>query len=214
VRKVILSSSVGVYGSSSGTLDEQAPYDGTGLGPATALYTLSKLVGEQLCALYSQRHGLGTAALRYSSVYGPGLHTRGLNTSIFLSAFERISAGEHPEVLGDGNDRHDYVYVGDVARANVCALQAAVSGETFTIATETSSSVREAIAIMLEILGRSDLEIRSRESAGSTYAPPGETGYTTEKARRLLDWEPQVDLKQGMGATIDWLKGAQPAPAA
>ncbi len=214
VRKVILSSTVGVYGSSSGTLDEQTPYDGSGLQPATALYTLSKLVGEQLCALFSERHGMGCVALRYSSVYGPQLHTRGANTSIFLSAFERITAGEPPEVLGDGSDRHDYVYVGDVARANVAALEAPVSGEAFTIATGTSSSVREAIDIMLELCGRPDLEIRSRDSTRLTYAPPGETGYTMEKARRLLGWEPRVDLREGMSLLIDWLRSSHAAAAA
>jgi UDP-glucose 4-epimerase len=204
-RKVVLSSTVGVYGSSAGRLDETTPFNPAGMGPATALYTLSKLLGEQLCALYSSRGELGTVALRYSSIYGPGLHTRGLNTSIFLSAHERILAGEPPEVIGDGEDRHDYVYAGDVAAANVCALRAPITGEAFTIATGTSTSVREAIEIMLDLCGRSDLGIESRRTEAPTYHPPGDTGYSLEKAKRLLGWEPQVDLRTGMRQLLEWM---------
>lgn len=206
VKKVVLSSTVGVYGSTPGKIREDMPFDSAGMGPATALYTLSKLVGEQLCALFNARKQVATVSLRYSSIYGPGLHSRGLNTAAFLNAYERIRAGQPPRVIGDGSDQHDYLYVGDVATANVQALKTDVSGEAFTIATGRSSSAREAVQTMLELCGRTDLGIENQVSDTPTYHPPGETSYDTAKAQDVLGWQAKTDLRTGLQRLIEWLE--------
>src|SRR5205814_5844675 len=94
----------------------------------------ARLLAENLLRLYKQRYGLDYIALRYSTVYGERQHHRGVNALHIIESYERIKAGERPVIAGDGSEAHDYVYVGDVARANVMAMTSEVSGESFLIA--------------------------------------------------------------------------------
>ena len=211
VAKVVLSSTVGVYGTAGGGITEDTGFLGRGMHPATAIYSLSKLVSESLCELYRQRHGIDYVALRYSSVYGPGLHRRALNTSLLLDAHERIRRGEAPRLEGDGADVHDYVYVGDVAWANLLAMSRPVSGEAVTIATGTATTTRQALQVLIETCG-ADLAIESVAAGASPrYAGPADTRYDVEKARRLLEWTPRVDLREGLRRLVESLDVAAPA---
>jgi UDP-glucose 4-epimerase len=118
-----------------------------------ALYASSKIIGENLLRLYKQRYGLDYIALRYSTVYGERQHHRGVNALHIIESYERIKAGEQPVIAGDGSEAHDYVYVGDVARANVMAMGSEVTGASFLIATGVDSSVNDIVAILLKLTG-------------------------------------------------------------
>jgi UDP-glucose 4-epimerase len=104
VKKVVFSSSVAVYGDPApGWIEENAPANLSTFQPAAALYACTKLIGENLCKLYSARHGIGAIALRYSTVYGERQHYRGVNALYIMENYDRILRGEPPTIPDDGN---------------------------------------------------------------------------------------------------------------
>ncbi len=164
----------------------------------------------------SQNPGLGLdvnvhgiyIALRYSTVYGERQHHRGVNALHIIESYERIKAGERPVIAGDGSEAHDYVYVGDVARANVMAMTSKVSGESFLIATGVDSSVNDIVAILLKLTG-SPLKPRHRDEPGKVLTTTkAALGFSPAKAKRLLGWEAAVGVEDGIRRLIAWAEGS------
>jgi len=205
VSKLVYSSSVAVYGNALyGIVTEETPFLGVGVQPVAALYATSKLMGEQLCALYRERHAVDSIVLRYSTVYGERQHSRGVNVLHILEAYDRIRLGQRPIIVGDGREVHDYVYAGDVARANLLAMRSDLSGESFTIATGVATSLNELVRLLLRLTGSGlTPEYRSDpgrvRSAGST-----EMRFSREKAAVRLGWAPEVSIEDGLGRLIAW----------
>src|SRR5258708_17905124 len=124
VKKMVFSSSTGVYGGlGDEPNDENSPLRWGELSPALVLYCTSKIMGEGLARLYHQRYGLDFVALRYSAIYAEPQHKRAIDPTRMVDAYERIRSGQPPIIDGDGNQLQDYVYVGDVARANLLAME-------------------------------------------------------------------------------------------
>jgi UDP-glucose 4-epimerase len=157
--------------------------------------------------MFRERHGLDYVSLRYSTIYGPGMHRGGLTGGVFLQACEDIARGLPPRPEGGGADRHDYLFVDDAARASLLAMPSHAGGEAVTIATGTATTTRDALATLMEQCG-AELPI---EAAGPASEPrPAEARYDVSKARRLLGWSPRVEIADGMrrlaeslGARID-----------
>jgi len=209
VKKVVFSSSVATFGDpEADEVDETTPFRWHTAPPALALYASSKIIGENLLRLYKQRYGLDYIALRYSTVYGERQHHRGVNALHIIESYERIKAGERPVIAGDGSEAHDYVYVGDVARANVMAMTSEVSGESFLIATGVDSSVNDIVAILLKLTG-SPLKPRYRDEPGKVQTTTKATlGFSPAKAKRLLGWEAAVGVEDGIRRLIAWAEGS------
>lgn len=213
VPKVVYSSSVAVYGNAVGdVVTEDTPYQGAGTQPAAALYATSKLMGEHLCAFYRQRHGVDFVSLRYSTVYGERQHYRGVNVLSIMEAYDRIRRGERPVIAGDGREMHDYVYAGDVGRANVLAMARDVGGERFTIATGVGTSVSDVMALLLRVTG-SDLTPEYRADSGRVRSAGVHAHFSRDKAARLLEWVPEVSLEEGIARLIAWRAQAVGVPA-
>lgn len=205
VQKVIFSSSLGVYGKiSGGQCDENSPFDWNGVGPALALYSGSKIVGEGLCQLYHQQYGLEYAALRYSNLYGENQHKRAIDATRIVNAWERIRAGQPPIIEGDGTNVTDFVYIGDVARANLMAMEAEANG-AYNISGGRDTSFNELIDALLKACG-SDLAPEHKTDEAKVANPVvTEMGVSVEKAKRDLGWEPLVDIEEGMRRLVVWL---------
>jgi UDP-glucose 4-epimerase len=209
VKKVVFSSSVATFGDPEADIvDEATPFRWHTAPPALALYASSKIIGENLLRLYKQRYGLDYVALRYSTVYGERQHHRGVNALHIIESYERIKQGERPVVAGDGSEAHDYVYVGDVARANVMAMASEVSGESFLIATGVDTSVNQIVDILLK-LTNSPLKPRHIEESGRvrTTTKPS-LGFSPAKAKRMLGWEAQTGIEDGIRRLIAWAEGS------
>jgi nucleoside-diphosphate-sugar epimerase len=119
VKKVVFASSNAVYGYGTGivgALVEGGPFHSTGAPPAAILYGASKIMGEQLCRQYFQKHGLDYVVLRYSTVYGERQHYRAANSLYIMETYDRVRRGERPVLPGDGSDTKHFVNVADVAR--------------------------------------------------------------------------------------------------
>ena len=153
-------------------------------------YGITKLAGEHLAHLYRRLHGVPTLVLRYFSVYGPRERPdKAIQT--FLTA---ARDGKPVEVLGDGSQTRDFTYVGDVVEATVAALRRKPIGETLNLARGRTVPLSEVLATVERVTGRS-LDVRRR--------PPVEgdvrvTSAVVERAFRLLDYVPQVDLEAGI----------------
>jgi UDP-glucose 4-epimerase len=172
----------------------------------TSPYGFHKYLGEQYLAYYRRVRGLGTTILRYANVYGPRQDptTEAGVISIFASA---LLNRQTPVIFGDGTQTRDFVYVGDVAEANVRVLGRSMP-EPINIATGVETTVNDLFARLRALTGA---------AVAPTHGPavPGEVhrirlGIT--RAETLLGWRPQVPLEEGLRRTVEWLKTERSAP--
>jgi UDP-glucose 4-epimerase len=212
VRKLIASSSASIYGLAETfpTREDHHPYAND------TLYGAAKVYNELLLKSYHAMTGLDYVALRYFNVYGERMDIHGLYTEVLVRWMERISAGQPPLIFGDGKQTMDFVFIADIARANVLAAQADVTDETYNIATETETSLVGLAEMLLKVMG-SDLDVEY----GPERAVNGVTRRLADvsKAREQLGWEPQIDLEEGLTRLVEWWRrereheGVQPSLA-
>ena len=204
-RRVVFSSSVAAYGNAEAeVLAEDAPTVTASLSPVSAVYGVSKLLGESLCRLYAQKFGLEFNALRFASVYGERQHARAVNANFIAETCERVRQGQPPVIIGDGREVHDYIHVTDVAAGCLAAMASARHGEVMNLATGVDSTLTEVVQAVLRVC-RSNLQpeyradTRAVRSAGGTHL-----GFSRAKAEATIGWVPQVGLEDGIRRYIAW----------
>ncbi len=191
VRRIVFASSSSVYGS-SGSLPrvESAPTD------PIAPYAVAKLAAERYCVSFSRVYGgLETVCLRYFNVFGP----RQDPSSEYAAAVPRflaaVIAGEPVTIYGDGGQLRDFTYVANVVEANLLAAEVeGINGLVFNIATGTPVSVNEIADLIGAVLDRPVEKRYLPTRAGDIRDSWADVG----EARRLLGYEPRVDLQEGL----------------
>jgi UDP-glucose 4-epimerase len=198
VKKFIYSSSMNIYGEPLvSPITEEHPFN------TSAMYGTGKAASELFLRLWKRSKGLDYIALRYAVVYGPRQHYRGTNSLYIAESFDRIDRGLPPIIYGDGSQSYDYVYVEDVARANVLSLKSPVSGESFTIGTGMSPTVSDVVRMIIETTGTSFEPI---------YEPQGDRFrlksifLDVTKAERVLGFKAEVPMREGLIRYYDWRK--------
>ena len=205
IKKVVFSSSIAVYGDPApGLIDETAPARLATFQPAAALYSCTKLIGENLCRLYSAKHGIQAIALRYATVYGERQHYRGVNALYIMENYDRIMRGEPPVIPDDGTEVHDYIHVADVARANVMAMASDVTGESFNVATGVATSLNRIVQLLLEITGSSLKPQYRTGSAQVRSSITAQLDLSRAKAEKMLGWVPEVSIEDGIRRLLKW----------
>jgi len=206
VRKVIFSSTVGVYGAiGDAPNSEQSPLRWQESSPAVILYCTSKIMGEGLGRLYQQRYGIDFVALRYAAVYGERMHTRGIVATRIIEAHRRIRSGQRPRIDGDGTSVDDYIYVGDVARANLMAMESKASGDGMNIVSGVDTSEQRIVELVIQAC-KSDLQAEYYDDPTKIkVAPATKRGYSRERAKRMIGWEPQIAIEDGVRRVVAWL---------
>lgn len=160
-------------------------------------YGASKLAGEGYCLAYHGSWAVETVALRFSNVYGPFSEHKGSVVAKFL---KNIMADGKIVVDGDGGQTRDFIYVGDLCRAILLALEADVSGEIFQVATGTETTVSKLADLVKQACG-AEVSV----SHGPTRQADIRQNYSiVGKIHRKLGWKPKVDLRQGLQMTKDW----------
>jgi UDP-glucose 4-epimerase len=164
-------------------------------------YGISKHTVEHYLFTFSVLYGLPYVVLRYGNVYGPRQSSKG-EAGVFAIFCEQMLAGIRPVIYGDGTKIRDYVYVEDVARANVLALQHG-TGEIFNIANGIPTEDYEIFAMVRDGLGLKDLE--------PEYVPkrPGEIDriyLDISKSKQMLKWTPRVTLEEGARCTVEFFR--------
>jgi UDP-glucose 4-epimerase len=197
VSKVVAASSASVYGLAETfpTTESHHPY-----GNRT-IYGAAKTFNEGLLRSFNEMFGLNYVALRYFNVYGPRMDVHGAYTEVFIRWMDRIASGQAPVIFGDGTQTMDFVHVHDIARANVLAAKAAVSDEVFNVASGTETSLRELAQLLVSVMG---------QDLAPELAPPRKVNPVprrladTSKARRLLGFETEVSLEEGLRSLVTW----------
>ena len=196
LQKVIFASTGGaIYGEPEYTpQDEDHP-----LRPLSP-YGVAKLASEKYLHYYQTQYDLDAVSLRYANIYGPRQNPHGEAGVVAIFTKEMLGGGQ-PVINGPGEQTRDYVYVGDVVRANLAALAYDGSG-VFNVGTGRETSVNELFRLLRAETG-ADVE----ETHGP--AKPGEQqrsvlGY--ENAERDLGWTPQVPIEDGLARTVDWFR--------
>lgn len=195
VRKFIYASSAAVYGNPQYLgIDEAHP-----IRPMS-FYGLSKYFSERYICLYAELHQLRYTILRYANVYGIRQDPKGEGgvVSVFV---DKLLKGEKPVIFGDGEQTRDFVYVEDVAKANIAALTCG-DNAVINIGTGDPTSVNELLGLMNELNGTDVLP---------DYQPerPGDIRHSylkNDKARSILGWEPEVTLREGLKRTLDYYR--------
>lgn len=206
VKKVVFSSSVGVYGAVGEEPNtEDSPLRWQGMNPAVILYCASKIMGEGLGRFYQQRHGVDFLALRYSAIYGERLHKRALDATRMVEAYERIRSGHAPVIDGDGSGVQDYIYVGDVARANLLAMASEATGEAMNVASGVDTSQKRIVELVIQACN-SNLKPEFRDDPTRMKMPVSKKqGYSRQRAKHLIGWEPRVSIEEGIRRLVVWL---------
>ena len=195
VRKVVYSSSASVYGNALFTpMTEDHPFNNR------TMYGATKIAGEQFFRAIHEQHGLDYVALRYMNIYGPRMDDRGTYVSVIVKVLDRIASGERPVIFGDGSQAYDFVYVEDVARANVLSLTSDATDECINVGIGVRTSIRELVDSPLRITGSSlEPEYRPQEQMFVTHRVG-----STDKAERLLGFRAVVPLDEGLERVVAW----------
>jgi len=186
VKRFIYSSTSSGYGNN--------PYPNVETQPDDCLnpYSASKVAAEKFCKMYSDLYGLETICLRYFNVFGERSPARGQYAPVIGIFQKQRDAGEPLTIVGDGSQRRDFIYVGDVARANYLAATSSLDGyygQVFNVGSGKNYSVKE---------------IADSISDYQTFIPkrPGEMETTIaniDKIGEVIGWKPEVDV-------IEWIK--------
>jgi UDP-glucose 4-epimerase len=207
VRRIVYSSSASVYGNALFTpMTEDHPFNNR------TTYGATKIACEQMLRAAYDQHKLPYVGHRYMNVYGPRMDYEGTYVSVIMKVLDRIFACERPVVFGDGSQVYDFIYVEDVARANVLSMKADCADEFFNIGMGVGTTINELVQILLK-LNDSTLEPEYR---------PQEQSFVThrigsiDKAERLLGFRASTSVAEGLRRVVEWrlgkLDGPAPAP--
>ncbi|MEP6610085.1 MAG: NAD-dependent epimerase/dehydratase family protein [Burkholderiaceae bacterium] len=197
VKRFITASSASIYGMADvfPTSEDHHPYNNR------TWYGASKMMLEGLLRSFNDMYGFPYVAYRYFNVYGPRMDIHGKYTEVLIRWMERIDAGNPPLIFGDGMQTMDFVYIDDVARANVLALASDVTDEVFNVASGAETSLNALLDTLLKVMG-SDLK--------PEYAPERKVNSVprrladTSKAEKRLGFRAEVPLAEGLHRLVEW----------
>jgi UDP-glucose 4-epimerase len=200
VRKLIAASSASIYGLAETfpTNESHHPYAND------TFYGAAKVFNEGLLRSFKAMSDLDYVALRYFNAYGPRMDVHGLYTEVLVRWMERIEAGEPPIILGDGLQTMDFVYVGDIARANVVAANSDLTDEVFNVASGVETSLLELAEALLQVMD-CDLAV--------VHGPPRAVNGVTRRladltlASERLGFDAEVGLLEGLTRLVTWWRG-------
>jgi UDP-glucose 4-epimerase len=196
VKKIVAASSASVYGDASYLpMDENHPFNNR------TMYGAGKIANEQMYRAIYTTTGLPYVAFRYFNVYGPRMDLTGVYTEVLIRWLDAIEEGKPPLIFGDGLQSMDFVFVDDVARANVLAVQNEITDEVFNVGTGVQTNLNQLCECVLK-LTRPSLKPEHREARKLVEVRRRQAA--TEKAKRLLGFEATVTLEEGLKQLIAW----------
>jgi UDP-glucose 4-epimerase len=197
VKKVVAASSASVYGMADNfpTTESDHPYNNR------TIYGAAKTFNEGLFRSFNEMYGLNYVGLRYFNVYGPRMDIYGVYTEVLIRWMERIIAGQSPLIFGNGEQTMDFVYIEDIARANILAAKANITDEVFNIASGVETSLNDLAHSLLKVMG-SDLQPEYKPER--QVNPVQRRLADVSQAKQLLNFESQVSLEAGLSRLVTW----------
>ena len=198
VRKVVYASSASVYGGADTfpTTERHHPYNNR------TLYGAAKVMNEGIARSFHDMYGLASVGLRYFNVYGPRMDVTGAYTEVFIRWLDCVERGVSPQIHGDGTASMDFVYVGDIARANILAMKSARQDDVYNVASGTETSLLELWRVIQSATGARHLV--------PEFHPPRKVNPVprrladTQRARRELGFSTEVPLEEGLRRLAAW----------
>jgi len=196
IKKIVAASSASVYGDPSYLpMDENHPFNNR------TLYGAGKIANEQMLRSYYEMFKLPYVAFRYFNIYGPRMDLDGVYTEVLVRWMDAIEAGQPPKIFGDGKQSMDFVYVEDVARANIAGLVSEATDEAFNVGTGIETSLNQLCHLLLKVSGSSlKPEFHEARKVNNVRARRA----TTDKAERMLGFKAGIDLETGLKLLIEW----------
>ena len=195
VRRFVYAASSSAYGDTE-VLPKSEEMPPNPLSP----YALQKLVGEHYCKLYYSLYGLETVCLRYFNVFGPGQDPHSEYSAVIPKFISKLLINELITVYGDGEQSRDFTYVENVVDANLLALQATKAcGKVLNVGCGERITLNTLIQLLEEIVG-----VKAKVSYSASK--PGDVRHSLADinlARRLLEYEPKVMVKEGLRRTVE-----------
>ena len=196
VKKIVAASSASVYGDPDYLpMDENHPFNNR------TLYGAGKIAGEQLLRSYFEMYRLPYVAFRYFNIYGPRMDLDGVYTEVLVRWADAIEAGMPPKIFGDGAQTMDFVYIEDVARANIAGLVSDVTDEVFNVGTGIETSLSQLAHLLLKIAGSN---LQPEFQPARTVNNVRSRKASTAKAERLLAFQANIDLESGLKSLLTW----------
>jgi len=190
VRKVMYSSTSSAYGLN------QSPNIETQSNDCLNPYSVSKVAGEELCKMYTSLYGLPTIIFRYFNVYGERAPRKGQYAPVIGIFMRQKETGETISIVGDGHQRRDFVYVGDVANANIMAAisnpDSEAYGQVYNVGTGTNYSIRQ----IARMISENTINIPPRPGEARTSLA------NINKIKKTFGWEAKMKLEDWIGAHL------------
>ncbi|MFW6101373.1 MAG: NAD-dependent epimerase/dehydratase family protein [Bacteroidota bacterium] len=199
VKKLVYSSSASVYGDAVEVpMTEDHPYNNRNF------YGATKISGEAMCRSLYNHYGLNYVGLRYMNVYGPLQDQQSAYSGVIPIMLNKIDGGEAPVINGDGSQAYDFIYVDDVARANILALKYGSPDTFYNVGTGIQTSVRQLCNTIL-IIKNSNVEVEYRpySEADERSLVKNRIG-STQKAEKEIGFRCRYDLETGLQKLIRW----------
>ncbi|MGH7230765.1 MAG: NAD-dependent epimerase/dehydratase family protein, partial [Nitrospiraceae bacterium] len=162
VKRLVYSSSASVYGNAV-----EIPMTEDHIYNNRTFYGATKIAGEQMCRAFHERYGLNYVGLRYMNVYGARQDYKGAYIAVVMKILDRLDQGLPPVIYGDGSQEYDFIYVSDVAAANVKAMESEATDRFYNVGSGQGTTIQAITEMILEITG-SRLPIQY-EPAGQTF---------------------------------------------
>lgn len=195
VKKIVYSSSASVYGNALEIpMTENHPYNNE------TFYGATKIASEHIIKSLACRYGIEWIGLRYMNVYGERQDYQGAYTAVMHKILDKLNENQSPVIYGDGSQVYDFVYVTDVARANILAMKSKQTQGFYNVGTEIGTSLNDLTKLMIK-LSEKNLPIKY-ETAGTTFVT-NRIG-SNKQAKKDLKFIPQIDIKEGMSKLINW----------
>src|SRR5713101_3531126 len=194
-RKIVFASSGATYGTPA-----RLPIDEEVVQRPESPYGITKMVAEHYLRYWQEANGLSYTALRYGNVYGPRQDPNGEAGVIAIFA-KRFLNHESVRIDWDGEQKKDYVFVGDVALANLLAIEQG-DNDIFCVGTGGAASVNELYDALAAIIGYKPEIVRAPKRPGDIYL----TYFDYQKAERVLGWKPHTTLKVGIEKTVEFFR--------
>ncbi len=201
-KKIVYASSASVYGlaDSFPTEERHHPYNNR------TLYGWSKVMNEGIARSFNDMYGLSSVGLRYFNIYGPRMDVTGAYTEVFIRWLDCIERNEAPQLHGDGSATMDFVYIGDVARANILAMQSDRTDDVFNVATGTETSLLQLWETLQKVTEAYQLEPRCMPARKTNPVPRRLS--STKRAREFLGFIAETSLEDGLRKLVAWRRQA------
>jgi UDP-glucose 4-epimerase len=197
VKKVIAASSDSIYGLADEfpTTEDHHPYNNR------TLFGAAKAFNESLLRSFHDMYGINYVVLRYFNVYGPRMDIHGGYTEVLIRWMDRLAQRQPCVILGDGTQTKDFIYVEDIARANILAASSSITDEVFNVASGVETSLNELAVTLGRVMGSS---IPPEHGPARKTNPVPRRLADTHKTKRMLNFRAQVSLEEGLSRLVSW----------